>query len=171
MSFRTQDAGAEVVSPDDRTPMMLAIEASRVAFEAGDMPYGAVLVSAAGETLHVARNCQISRSDVTAHAELELVREASLRFGPTALRGSTVYASGEPCAMCSGALFWAGVRRIVFGVSVPDMAQLMGGDSLPIRCAEVLAAATLAVQVDGPCMTELALAVLRDAAAAAKERS
>lgn len=152
------------VSPDQAF-MQQAIDASRAALAAGDMPYGAVLVSAQGGLLHVARNRQVSSGDGTAHAEMVLVREASARLGPTALRGSTVYASGEPCAMCSGALFWAGVRRVVFAASNPRMAALLGGDLLPIRCAQALAGSAPPVQVDGPLLADAALAVLRDAAA------
>ena len=145
--------------------MRQAIDASRAAHDAGDMPYGAVLVSAQGEVLHVARNRQVTNADCTAHAEVVLIRESSDRLGAAALRDSTVYASGEPCAMCSGALFWAGVRRIVFAVPSDAMTALFGGDSLPIRCAEVLAGAQPPVQVDAPLLTEVALEVLRQAAA------
>jgi len=155
---------------EDAGYMRLAIQASRTAFEAGDMPYGAVLVSAAGELLQVSRNRQVSTSDCTAHAEVVLVREASARMGQAALQGSTVYASGEPCAMCSGAMFWAGVRRIVYAAATDVMAELSGGDVLPIRCAQVLAGAVPPVQVDGPVEAEAALAVLRAAQAAMPPR-
>jgi len=150
---------------DDVAPMRLAIEASRAALDAGDRPYGAVLVSPRGEVLHVARNTQVSSGDCTAHAEMVLVRQASARLGPGAMSGATVYASGEPCAMCSGALFWSGVRRVVFGASSDVMARLLGGDLLPLRCAQVFAGASRPVDVDGPVLAEEAAAVLRDAAA------
>ena len=144
--------------------MGLAIKASREALEAGDMPYGAALVSATGELLQVSRNRQVSSADCTAHAEVVVVREASARLGLAALLGSTVYASGEPCAMCSGAMFWAGVRRVVFAAPTDVMAELFGGDTLPIRCAQVLAGAVPAVKVEGPVAAEEALVVLREAA-------
>ena len=151
--------------PDDLAPMQLAIAASRAALDAGNNPYGATLVSAGGEVLHVAGNNEVSSGDCTGHAEVVLVREASARLGPAALRGSTVYASGEPCAMCSGGLFWAGVRRVVYAASNEVMAEMFGGDRLPIGCAEVLAGASPPVRVDGPVLAEPALAVLRDAVA------
>lgn len=118
-----------------------------------------------GALLHVAGNLQVSNNDCTAHAEMVLVREASARFGPDALRGSTVFASGEPCAMCSGALYWAGVHRIVYAASNEAMARTLGGDLLPIRCADVLAGASRRIEVDGPVMREAAIAVLQEAAA------
>lgn len=154
------------ISPDDLTPMQLAIDASRAALQAGDGPYGATLVSAGGEVLQVAGNTQQSSGDFTSHAEMVLLREASSRLGLAVLRGSTVYASGEPCAMCSGALFWAGVSRVVYAASNDVMGALLGaGDVLPIRCAEVLANASPAVRVDGPVLAEAAATVLREAAA------
>ena len=145
--------------------MRRAIDASRAALDAGDRPYGAALTSAAGELLHVAGNREVSDYDCTAHAEMVLVREATRRWGAAALHGSTVYASGEPCAMCSGALFWAGVRRVVYAVPADVMGRLLGGDLLPVRCADVLRGATPTVQVDGPLLAEDAVAVLHDAEA------
>ncbi len=153
------------LAPEELAAMRLAIAASRDALNAGNQPYGATLVSADGKILQVAGNAQVTSGDGTAHAEIVAVREASTRLGAAAVRGSTVYASGEPCAMCSGALFWAGVKRVVYGATNPQMAALFGGESLPIRCADVVAGASPAVRVDGPVLGDEALAVLRDAAA------
>ena len=150
---------------DDTTALQLAIAASRRALAEGNRPYGAVLLSAQGELLHEAGNRQETDADCTAHAEVVLVREAAARLGAAALRGSTVFASGEPCAMCAGALFWAGVRRVVFGASNPLMAEMLGGELLPARCADVLAGATPPVQVEGPLLEDEAAQVLREAAA------
>ena len=63
--------------------------------------------------------------------------------------------------MCSGAMFWAGVRRIVFAATQRDIALALGGDRLPVGCAAVLAAALPAVEVDGPLLRDEAVAVLR----------
>ena len=79
---------------------------------------------------------------------------------PAALRGATVFASGEPCAMCSGAMFWAGISRVVFAASVQDIADALGGPSLPLRCAQALHAAQPPVQVEGGLLREEAVAVL-----------
>jgi tRNA(Arg) A34 adenosine deaminase TadA len=151
---------------DDEAAMRRAIAASRAALARGDRPYGAVLVSAQGEPLHEAGNREITTADCTAHAETVLVREAQARLGLDALRGSTVYASGEPCAMCAGAMFWAGVRRVVWAAPQPLMARLMGGELLPARCAQVLAGSTPPVRVEGPLLEDEAAVVLREAAAA-----
>lgn len=149
----------------DHRPLREAIEASRDAMHAGDEPYGASLVSPGGELLMVARNRQHTDRDPTAHAEMVLVRQAAAALGLPALQGATVYASGEPCAMCSGALFWAGVARVVFAAPQADLAATLGGAVLPLTAREVLADARPALRVEGPALRDEALQVLREAAA------
>ncbi|RYZ79842.1 MAG: nucleoside deaminase [Proteobacteria bacterium] len=143
--------------------MNLAIVASRAALNAGNYPYGAVLASSDAKVIHISQNNQNTNEDSTGHAEMVLMREASLRFGATALKGATVYASGEPCAMCTGALFWSGIERIVFAASNETLAEVIGGDILAIKCATVLAGASRHIQVDGPLLEPSAVSVLRDA--------
>jgi tRNA(Arg) A34 adenosine deaminase TadA len=145
---------------DDALYMRLAIEASRQAAAAGNMPFGACLVHD-GQLRWTAQNNQITTGDCTGHAEVALIREAASELGPDSLRGATVYASGEPCAMCAGAMFWAGIRRVVYGATTPDIEAALGGGSLPPRCAEVLAACRPAVMVDGPLLQDEAVSALR----------
>jgi len=152
---------------DDTRFMQTAIEASAIAVQAGDMPFGAVLVSPEGKGLLVARNNQNTAADCTGHAEMVLVREAARRLGPASLHGATVYASGEPCAMCSGALFWARVRRVVYAASSQDIVTALGEPMLPIDSATVLAAARPVVTVEGPLLGPQAVQVLRDFAGGA----
>lgn len=155
---------AEGMTEEDRVMLRRAIELSAEAGAAGDRPYGAVLASA-GRVVAEARNRQSSLADCTAHAEMVLVRDAQARGGPAAAEGATVYASGEPCAMCAAALFWAGVSRVVYAASQAEMARIMGGPTLPIAARTVLAGASRAVQVDGPWLEAEAGAVLQAAAA------
>jgi tRNA(Arg) A34 adenosine deaminase TadA len=150
---------------DDEQPMRRAIAESSAALARGDMPYGAVLVAADGRLLHAAGNRQATGLDVTAHAETVLLREACERLGAQAAVGATVYASGEPCAMCCGAMFWSGVRRIVYAASQAEMARVLGGDLLPIGARAVFAGSRPAVAVDGPLLEAQAIAVLEQAAA------
>ena len=145
----------------DIPPMQAAIAASRAALAAGNVPYGAALVSPQGPLLLTAQNAQNTQDDCTAHAELELVCQATRQLGASSLQGGTVYASGAPCAMCSGALFWAGVRRVVFAVPHDDMARILGGPLLPIRAAAVLCSGLPPVQVDGPLLMDEAVEVLQ----------
>ncbi|WP_437767200.1 nucleoside deaminase [Sorangium sp. So ce281] len=156
----------QVDDPLDAGFMQLAVDASSDALRAGNMPFGAVLVQG-GQVLQVSfnqrRTANAGQGDCTAHAEVVLIREATAAHGPEALAGGTVYASGEPCAMCSGALFWAGVSRIVYAASTQDIIAALGGRALPVRCHEVLANASPAVRVEGPILREAAVALLRSA--------
>ena len=148
---------------NDLRAMRLAIDASRRALAAGNMPYGAVLAAPDGQVLLVAGNNQQSARDCTGHAEMVLVREAETTLGLDALRGATVYASGEPCAMCAGALYWAGVARVVYGATQHDIVA-HGGTVLPVGVREVLGGVMPPVQVDGPLLNDEAVVVLREAA-------
>jgi tRNA(adenine34) deaminase len=134
---------------DDSWHMRAAIAASRDARARGDMPFGAVLVQD-GRALLTALNNQNTAHDCTGHAEIVLVRDAQRTLGEAALRGATVYASGEPCAMCAGAMFWAGIARVVYAASTPAIDAALGGAALGARCADVLAKASPAVRVEGP---------------------
>lgn len=141
-------------------PLRAAIEASRQALARGNMPFGASLVKD-GQLLWVAQNNQRTAGDCTGHAEVVLVREARQALGEQATVGATVYASGEPCAMCAGAMFWAGITRVVFAATTPDIEEALGGPSLPMRCVNALAGAQPAVRVEGPCLRDEAVAVLQ----------
>jgi tRNA(adenine34) deaminase len=99
------------VNATDQRLLRAAIALSARASEAGNQPYGALLADAEGRVLLEACNTQVTERDVTAHAELNLVRAASQRFDRDMLAGCTVYASGEPCPMCAGAIYWSGVGR------------------------------------------------------------
>ncbi len=145
---------------DDQRYMRVAIEASRQALRDGNFPYGAALVSAAGELLHVAGNNQVSSRDSTGHAEVVLIREAAAKLGPEKLVGATVYASGEPCAMCAGALFWARVARVVFGIGNATIMRVGGPPTLGMSSGAVLATGSRAVKVEGPLLEDEAVEVL-----------
>lgn len=95
--------------------MQKAIDAAHAARGVGEVPVGAVVVSADGEQLSVAGNLTITNSDPTAHAEILALREAAAKIGNYRLVGSTVYTTVEPCVMCAGALVNARVARLVFG--------------------------------------------------------
>ena len=156
------------LSITDQRLLRAAIELSAQARGAGNPPYGALLADAQGHVLHEARNTQVTTREVTAHAELNLVRESSPRFTREQLARSTVYASGEPCPMCAGALYWAGVGRVVYGLSIESMTALSGGpqaDELALHCRDVLASGTRHVEVSGPALEDEARAVFEDSRA------
>lgn len=150
---------------NDICAMQLAIDASARAAEIGDGPFGATLVSPHGAVLLVAANMVKTADDCTAHAEMVLIRRAQTQLGRQVLRGATVFTSGEPCAMCAGALFWAGVGRIVFAASQADVIDALGPNpAMPINSRTTLANAQPAVQIDGPLLREAACVVLKQVA-------
>lgn len=93
-----------------------SIELSELAKAAGDHPFGAVLV-VDGQIAIEAQNRVNTDNDITAHAETMLVRVAQQAGQLEAFQHGTVYTSCEPCPMCVGALYWAGARHVVFGLS------------------------------------------------------
>ncbi len=93
--------------------MRLALEEAALAFDAGEVPVGAVLVKN-GEVVARAHNLVETLSDVTAHAELLCLREAMGKLGAR-LTGCTLYVTLEPCAMCAGACVNAKLGKLVFG--------------------------------------------------------
>ncbi|MDB5805158.1 MAG: cytosine/adenosine deaminase [Betaproteobacteria bacterium] len=153
-----------MTAEDDARYMRMAIDASHEALHEGNMPYGAVMVSADGELVHVSRNNQVTSGDCTGHAETVLIREVCAAHGADKLAGATVYASGEPCAMCAGAIFWAKVARVVFGASNESIMSVCGPPTLSLNTAAVLAAGSHAIKVEGPLLEEEAVAVLREKA-------
>jgi tRNA(adenine34) deaminase len=150
------------VRPDDAIHLRAAIALSRAAGAKGNEPYGALLVDAGGTPLAEAENTQVTKRDSTGHAELNLLREASRRFDVATLAGCTVYATGEPCAMCAGAIYWSGVRRLVYALPVARMLELArpGTDELLLSCREVFGRGMHPVEVVGPALEEEAATVL-----------
>ncbi len=150
-----------VPSPeDDKRFLRLAIEAARRAREHGNHPFGAVLVDSASRVLLEAENSVLTDRDPTAHAELSLIRAAGARYDPSALAACTLYASTEPCPMCAGAIYWGGVRRLVYGLGQSRFYELAGGGGkLAISCREVLASASERLEVVGPLVEDEAARV------------
>jgi tRNA(adenine34) deaminase len=140
----------------DQALLRRAIALSARAREQGDAPYGALLADPAGRVLLEACNTQATDRDGTAHAELNLMRAAAARWPAHELAACTVYASGEPCPMCAGAIYWGGVGRVVFALSLERMTALGGpqADELALHCAEVLARGTRRVEVIGPALED-----------------
>jgi tRNA(Arg) A34 adenosine deaminase TadA len=138
----------------------LAIEAAAN----GNRPFGAVLVAADGTVLAEGRNEVASRGDVTAHAELVAIRDATSDGHVQRFPGSVMYASGEPCPMCAAACVWAGVARIVFAASTEGFsAFLTDGPHFTIGCADLVKTTDAEVDVVGPISERDALCAMRSA--------
>ena len=99
---------------NDEEAIALALVEAQAASERGEVPVGAVLVSATGEVLARDGNRIVELRDPTAHAEMLVLRAAAARLRNERLTGTTLYVSLEPCVMCAGALSMARVERLVF---------------------------------------------------------
>ncbi|MDF3071976.1 MAG: deaminase [Polyangiaceae bacterium] len=105
------------MSPEEY--MHLALHEADKATAHGDVPVGAVVVSAEGVILAKQHNRREEWADPTAHAELLAIRDATRGLAGWRLEGATVYVTLEPCAMCAGALVNARIAKLVFGASDP----------------------------------------------------
>ncbi|MEZ0307897.1 MAG: tRNA adenosine(34) deaminase TadA, partial [Ramlibacter sp.] len=103
---------------NDAAFMGLALAQARKAAEAGEVPVGAVVVRD-GEVIGTGHNAPVGSHDPTAHAEIAALRMAARALGNYRLDGCDLYVTLEPCAMCSGAMLHARLRRVVFGAADP----------------------------------------------------
>ncbi|GGE40471.1 nucleoside deaminase [Psychroflexus planctonicus] len=98
---------------DDTYFMRKAYEQAQIAFELGEVPVGAVIVS---KQQIIARSHNLTErlNDVTAHAEMQAITSAANFLGGKYLKNCTLYVSLEPCQMCAGALYWSQISKVVF---------------------------------------------------------
>lgn len=115
--------------PDDAYWMGRALTQARAAAAAGEVPVGAVLLSADGALLAEGHNRTLADRDPTAHAEVIVLRDAGRRCGHR-LTGAVLYVTLEPCAMCAGAASHARVGRVVYGADDPKGGALAHGPRL-----------------------------------------
>ena len=140
-----------------------SFDVARRARESGTHPFGALLAGPDGEVLLEQGNAYLPDHDMTGHAERVLMTRASTRYTPEYLSRCTLYSSAEPCAMCAGAAYWAGVGRVVYGLSEQRLKTLTGchpeNPTLDLPCRSVFAAGQRAIEVIGPLLEEEAAAL------------
>lgn len=95
-----------------------------------------MIVTADGRVLAEAINSNGETGDCTAYAEVNALREATPRHAREVLASATMYAFGEPCVMCAGAIFWSGIPRVVFGIDAVRL-RVFRGDVSEQRDAEL----------------------------------
>lgn len=98
----------------DERYMRMALQEARVAFDAGEIPVGAIVVCK-DRVVARAHNLTERLGDVTAHAEMQAITSAAATLGGKYLTDCTLYVTLEPCVMCAGAIGWAQLSRLVFG--------------------------------------------------------
>ncbi|MEV7780705.1 nucleoside deaminase [Kitasatospora sp. NPDC088351] len=150
----------------DRTLLLAAVAAARRAREAGNHPFGALLVGPDGAVLLEAENTVVTGRDATGHAETNLVRLSTARYDAGFLSRCSLYTSTEPCAMCAGAVYWSGIGRVVYALGEDELRAMTGADeknpTLALPCRRVFAAGQRDLPVVGPVDTDGAREVHRD---------
>src|SRR5580692_7362408 len=136
---------------------------ARRALTHGNHPFGAILVDQDGDVLIEAENGYMPAHDGTAHAERLLSSQACTTLGSDILARATLYSSAEPCAMCAGAIYWAGIGRLVYGLSEHRLRAVTGNHpenpTLDLPCREVFTSGQRATEVKGPLLEDEAEAL------------
>ena len=135
----------------------IAIEVAQKARDNGNHPFGAILVDEDGEILLKAENSVITERDCTGHAESNLMRLASKKYDADFLAKCTLYTSTEPCAMCSGAIFWGNVRQVVYGLTEEGLYEMVDENAEEVLyqpCRELFAKGRKSIEVRGPMLEE-----------------
>ncbi|MGW4242038.1 nucleoside deaminase [Nocardia sp. NPDC004722] len=145
---------ATVASERDLENLRAAIALARRSREHGNHPFGALLAGPDGEALLEAENTVTTDRDATGHAETNLVRLATASYDPDFLRTCTLITSTEPCAMCSGAIYWGNIGRVVYALGEDQLLALTGADpenpTMSLPCRVVFAAGQRELPVVGP---------------------
>ena len=119
----------------DEAFMKKAIELSRLAVAHGNEPFGAVLVKD-GEIVFTNENQIYTKHDPTFHGEAGLIREFCAQTSITDLHEYTLYSSCEPCFMCSGAMVWVKLGRLVYGAGNMDLENILGNEGC--NCSKIV---------------------------------
>jgi tRNA(Arg) A34 adenosine deaminase TadA len=145
-------------SIDDQEFMRECYALAARARDEGHHPFAALLVDAQGRVLMQQVNAYLPDQDMTGHAERVLMSRASVRWRPQDLAECTLYSSAEPCAMCAGAAYWAGVGRVVYGLSEHRLKRITGNHpenpTLDLPCRAVFACGQRVVEVVGPMLED-----------------
>ncbi len=155
------------VRPFDEAFLRQAFAVAKRARETGDHPFGSVLADGDGALLMEQGNGFTSEGlDRTAHAERLLASRAARAYDLAFLRRCTLYTSAEPCAMCAGAIYWAGIGRVVYGQSEKALKDQTGAHeenpTLDLPCERVFEAGQRPTEVIGPLLEDEAAALQAD---------
>jgi tRNA(Arg) A34 adenosine deaminase TadA len=140
-----------------------SFEVARRSLAHGNHPFAAILVDEQQQVLIEVENGYMPSHDGTAHAERLLATKACTTLPPDVLAKATLYSSAEPCAMCAGAIYWAGIGRVVYGLSEYGLRALTGdhpeNPTLDLPCREVFRSGQRPTEVVGPMLEDEAEAL------------
>lgn len=153
--------------PYDEDLLRQSFAVAKRSRDGGDHPFGSVLADKHGKVLREQGNGYTSEGgDRTAHAEKLLASWAAKNLSLEELQEATLYTSAEPCAMCSGAIYWAGIGRVVFGQTEHDLKIQTGAHeenpTLDLPCHIVFEAGQRPTEIVGPLLGEEAAQLQAD---------
>jgi tRNA(Arg) A34 adenosine deaminase TadA len=147
----------------DEDMLRRSFEVARRSLTHGNHPFSAILVDAQGQVLIEMENGYMPARDSTGHAERLLATQACTMLADDVRAKATLYSSAEPCAMCAGAIYWAGIGRVVYGLSERRLRALTGdhpeNPTLDLPCRDVFARGQRPTEVVGPLLEDEAEAV------------
>lgn len=130
------------------------IEISKDSRAHGNAPFGALLVDKDGNILMEQENIEITEKVCTGHAEATLAARASHEYSKAFLWDCTLYTTAVPCAMCTGAIYWANIGRVVYGMTERRLLELTGSNeqnpTFDLPCRNVFACGQKEIEVVGP---------------------
>lgn len=146
-------------TPQDQHFLLHTIKLSEQAKQQGRHPFAAVVVDEQGNIIAEAINDSLPpHGDPTRHAELVAAALAARQASPQQLAKATLYTSAEPCAMCSGAIYWCGIGRVVYALSEHALLGLTGdhpeNPTFSLPCRDVFTRGQRHIVVEGPFMED-----------------
>ena len=138
------------ISEADLVHLRRAVELARDALDAGDGPFGSVLVDASGTVRFEDRNREVTMGDATRHPEFEIARWAAANLTADERAAATVYTSGEHCPMCSAAHAWVGLGRIVYVASAEQISGWRAGAAASAVSVLPITSVAPGLPVEGP---------------------
>lgn len=141
-----------MIDETDLHHLRRCVDLAEEALEAGDEPFGSILVAGDGSVIAEDRNRIVEKADPTYHPELTLAQFAAREMAPAERAAATLYTSGEHCPMCSAAHAWVGLGRIVFASSTAQLSGWLAEMSAAPAPVAPLPITTVApgIPVDGP---------------------
>src|ERR1700753_2529196 len=140
-----------------------SFDVARRSMDNGNHPFGAILVGGDRNILIETENGYMPAHDGTAHAERLLATQACRTLTAEVLAGATIYSSAEPCAMCSGAIYWTGIGRLVYGLRESGFRGITGNHpenpTLDLPCRDVFASGQRSTEIIGPLLEDEAAAL------------
>lgn len=142
----------------DKEFVRMAIEMAIKSKHKNNLPFGCVLVNKNGAVILKGENTINTDNDCLAHAEINLIREASKIYDYSYLNDCSIYTSDEPCPMCTAAIYWSGIGKLVYGLSKTEYYNIVGRDNpnwvfeMPTR--ELLEKGGRKLEVIGPLLED-----------------